>query len=42
MDTMLMALAEAAQKPTAATWRSEVTRVLLTVALSLTFLGLSL
>jgi hypothetical protein len=42
MDTMLNALAEAAKKPTTDTWKAEVTRVLLTVALSLTFLGLSL
>ena len=42
MDTMLMALADAAQNPVAATWKAEIGRMLLTVALSLTFLGLSL
>ena len=42
MDTMLMALADAAKKPVAATWRAEIGRILLTVLSVLTLLGLSL
>jgi hypothetical protein len=39
METMLMTLADAARKPSAATWKSEIMRIFLTVAVSLSVLG---
>lgn len=41
METMILTLANAAQASPADTWKAEVKRVLLTVALSLMLLGVS-
>jgi hypothetical protein len=41
METMILTLATAAQTSPGDTWKAELKRILVTVALSLTFLGVS-